>query len=117
VPDFLFFLVVFLLPSMAPVSQQNFDLWSSCCLLLPSSCHLGSFIFLLDESIYWLFMSISVCFMKLSTPKWGSCKFTAVITFYVLLGIKTTSLHLLGKHSATWALQKIFVLILFFRHV
>jgi hypothetical protein len=29
-------------PSVAPESQQGFDLWSSCCLLLHPSCHLGS---------------------------------------------------------------------------
>jgi hypothetical protein len=32
----------FFLPSVALASQQIFDLWSSCCLLLHSSCHLGS---------------------------------------------------------------------------
>jgi hypothetical protein len=38
----LILLGAFLLPSVAPVFQQIFDLRSSHCLLLHSICHLGS---------------------------------------------------------------------------
>jgi hypothetical protein len=40
--EVLILLCAFFLPSVAPASQQSFDLWSSCCLLLHSSHHLAS---------------------------------------------------------------------------